>query len=91
MSDAKTMNATTPSQEAVATLNQRFDFASYAETRQFLDQLADLSKREDYYPNINFGKTYANVSIDSEGQAVLRERNSGFIGEMRALVASASV
>lgn len=92
MSDAKTVNADmTASQEPIAALNQRFDFASYAETRQFLDQLADLSKREDYYPNINFGKTYANVSIDGEGQAVLRERNSGFISEMHALVTSTGV
>ena len=92
MSDAKVINGdTSVSGEIVATLNQRFDFASYAETRQFLDQLADLSKREGYYPNINFGKTYANVSIDGEGQAVLHERNSSFIAEMHALVTSVSI
>ncbi|NOT17850.1 MAG: hypothetical protein HOP20_07275 [Sulfuriferula sp.] len=71
------------------TMNKRFDFNSYAETRQFLDELAALSKREDYYPNINFGKTYANVSIDGEGLAVLNERNSNFIVEMHALVPTA--
>ncbi|ARU30772.1 hypothetical protein CAP31_03150 [Sulfuriferula sp. AH1] len=89
MSDAKIINADAAAgQKPVAALNQRFDFASYAETRRFLDQLADLSKREDYYPNINFGKTYANVSIDGEGQAVLRERNSSFISDMHALASA---
>ena len=56
-----------------------------------MDQLADLSKREGYYPDINFGKTYANVSIDSEGQAALRERNSSFVDDMQALITPAGV
>lgn len=92
MSDVKTMNVdTVVSSEPVATLTRRFEFANYAETRQFMDQLADLSKREGYYPDINFGKTYANVSIDSEGQAALRERNSSFVDDMQALVTPAGV
>ena len=92
MSDAKVMNVEAAAgQEPAATLNQRFDFASYAQTRQFLDDLANLSKREDYYPNINFGKTYVNVSIDGEGQAELRERSSSFIDDMHALFTPAGV
>ncbi len=69
-------------------LNWRFDFKIYDETRRFLDQLADLSKREDYYPNINFGKTYVNVSIDAEGQIELGAREAAFIQEMKAYAAS---
>lgn len=65
-------------------LNWRFEFASYAATRDFLDLLADLSKRDGYYPNINFGKTYVNVSIDAEGQAELGERATSFVDEMKA-------
>jgi len=72
-------------QERVPQFNQRFDFGSYAETRDFLDRLADLSKRENYYPNISFGKTYVNVSIDGEDQTALNERKSTFISEMKAL------
>jgi 4a-hydroxytetrahydrobiopterin dehydratase len=75
-------------QERQPPLNRRFDFGSYAETRQFLDQLADLSKREDYYPNVSFGKNYANISIDGEGQVALSERKSTFITEMEALAAA---
>lgn len=86
MSDINEMNAVVPSsQERVPTFNQRFDFDSYAETRRFLDDLAELSKREAYYPDVSFGKTFANICIDGEGQAVLRERNSTFIVDMQAL------
>ena len=92
MIDANDLNAgAAASQERVAPFNQRFDFGSYAETRRFLDQLADMSKREDYYPDVSFGKTYANISIDSEGQAALRERNSSFIGNMQALATQGGV
>lgn len=86
MSDVKiTGTGTDMGEEKIAPLNLRFDFVSYAETRNFLDRLAELSKREEYYPNINFGKTYVNVSIDSEGQAELRAKNSSFIDDMHAL------
>ena len=71
--------------ERVAAINQRFDFGSYAQTRQFLDQLADLSKREEYYPDVSFGKTYVNISIDGTGQAALRESGSSFISDMQEL------
>ena len=68
-------------------LNWRFEFATYGATRVFLDLLADLSKREDYYPNLNFGKTYVNVSMDAESQAALGERADAFVEEMKALAA----
>ncbi|MEY2333843.1 hypothetical protein [Acidithiobacillus ferrianus] len=72
-------------QERLLTRNWRFDFASYAETRRFLDRLADLSRREHYYPNVSFGKTYVNIGIDAEGQTALAERNSSFTSDMEAL------
>ncbi|MDA8225838.1 MAG: hypothetical protein M0T86_07970 [Betaproteobacteria bacterium] len=76
------------SQERLPALNRRFDFGAYAEMRHFLDQLADLSRREDFYPNVSFGKTYANISIEAADQARLVECNSRFINEMEALAAS---
>ncbi len=65
------------------TLNWRFEFGSYGETRKFLDRLSDLSKRENFYPNINFAKTYINVSIDGEGQSELGDRTESFVQEMK--------
>lgn len=92
MSDTNDLNVTSPApQERLPTLNRRFDFDSYAETRYFLDQMADLSRREDYYPNMSFGKTYVNISIEAEGQAALTERNSSFTSEMEALAAAGKV
>ena len=76
------------SQDRLPAWNRRFDFGSYAETRQFLDQMADMSKRENFYPNVSFGKTYANIGIDAADQATLVECNSGFIREMEALAAA---
>ena len=88
MNDAQDKGAGEPAaKERVAPYNQRFDFDSYAETRQFLDDLAELPKREAYYPDVSFGKTYVNVSIDNDGQTALRERNSTFIADMQALTA----
>ena len=85
-SEIKSPDITTP-EERPSTLNWRFEFATYGATRDFLDLLADLSKREDYYPNINFGKTYVNVSMDAEGQASLGARADAFIEEMKAFAA----
>lgn len=75
--------------ERVAPFNQRFNFGSYGQTRQFLDQLADLSKREEYYPDVSFGKTYVNISIDSSGQTALLESYSSFILDMQELATQA--
>ena len=80
--DANT-NATTPTARKPV-LSWRFEFGGYGETRLFLDRLADLSSREDYYPNVSFGKTYVNVSIDAEGQTQLGARAAAFIEEIKA-------
>ena len=76
------MNAATPGRQPA--LHWRFEFSSYGETRHFLDLLADLSKRENFYPSINFGKTYVNVSIDAEDQTQLGIRAAVFVEEMKA-------
>ncbi|MBW8072483.1 MAG: hypothetical protein GJU77_02195 [Ferrovum sp.] len=75
----------TTSEARKPVLNRRFDFGSYAEAKSFLDKLAGLSKREDYYPNLSFGRTYVIVSIDAVGWAALASRESTFISEMEAL------
>ena len=80
--DADTDGATPAPRKPV--LSWRFEFGGYGETRRFLDRLADLSKREDYYPNVSFGKTYVNVSIDGEGQTELGAREAAFVEEMKA-------
>lgn len=67
--------------------NWRFEFSDYAHTRRFLDRLAELSKSEDFYPNINFGRTYANISIDDEGRLALGQREAAFVEAMQTCAA----
>lgn len=51
-------------------LTRRFEFASYAGTRDFLDALAQLSERTGRYPDLNFGRTHVSVSIAAPGDAL---------------------
>jgi pterin-4a-carbinolamine dehydratase len=44
-------------------LFRRFQFASYRETRAFLDRLAALSEETGLYPDLGFGPTHANVTV----------------------------
>ena len=44
-------------------LEKRFEFESYEETRDFLDALGDFCEKVDRFPDISFGKTYANITI----------------------------
>ena len=44
-------------------LEKRFEFESYEKTRDFLDALGDLSEKVSRFPDISFGKTYANITI----------------------------
>lgn len=48
------------------TMTRSFEFDSYDSTRQFLDDLADLSEETGYYPNLNFNRTQVNISIQSD-------------------------
>jgi 4a-hydroxytetrahydrobiopterin dehydratase len=67
-------------------LTRRFNFSSYSETRQFLDQLADLSEREGYYPNLSFGKTYVVVSITPQVNRIgLEEEEYAFATQVDVL------
>jgi len=44
-------------------LEKRFEFESYDKTRDFLDALGDFSEKINRFPDISFGKTYANITI----------------------------
>jgi len=55
-------------------LFRRFEFARYGEIRDFLDALAAVSEETGMHPqNINFGKTYVNVTLEAADGAVLGE------------------
>jgi len=44
-------------------LFRRFQFASYRDTRAFLERLAGLSKETGLYPDLGFGTTHVNVTV----------------------------
>ena len=44
-------------------LEKRFEFESYEKNRDFLDDLGDFCEKLNRYPDISFGKTYANITI----------------------------
>ena len=44
-------------------LEKRFEFDSYEKTRDFLDDLGDFCEKVSRFPDISFGKTYANITI----------------------------
>jgi 4a-hydroxytetrahydrobiopterin dehydratase len=54
-------------------LSRRFEFANYAETRRFLDEVAKVSEEAQHYPNLSFGKTYVSVTIDADGKKISPE------------------
>lgn len=54
-----------------ARLEARLEFPDYTSTRDFLDRLTELSEREGHYPNLSFGRTYVNITLDTgEGEEV---------------------
>lgn len=53
-------------QERQGILTRRFEFASYPETRAFLDRMTGLSEKTGRFPDLNFSKTHVNVSIASD-------------------------
>ena len=75
-----------------ARLERRIEFDDYEQTRQFLEQAAELSEKVGYYPDMSFGRTYVSVTIypqDDEEQISTELFN--FASEMDKLVDGAKV
>ncbi len=56
----------------------RFQFPGYGATRAFLDALAELSKQEDYYPDLSFGVNYVNVTVHARNGEQLEHKDFEF-------------
>lgn len=66
-------------------LHRRFPFSDYAETRAFLDRLAALSKETGYYPDISFGKAYANVTVHARDRTAIGAQDLEFARRVNEL------
>ncbi len=58
-------------------LEKRFEFETYEKTRDFLDRLGEYSERVNRFPDISFGKTYANITLRPDS-----EEKEALIGEL---------
>jgi len=47
-------------------LERRFEFESYSATRDFLDRLGDHCEAVKRFPDMNFGRTYVNITLRPE-------------------------
>ena len=62
-----------------ARLERRYEFENYLALRDFLDCAAELSEREDLYPDMGFGRNYVNITIHAdEGSASLDSKKHRF-------------
>ena len=62
-----------------ARLERRYTFRDYPALRKFLDLAAELSEREDLYPDMGFGRDYVNLTIHAgEGEARPGEQQHRF-------------
>jgi pterin-4a-carbinolamine dehydratase len=60
-------------------LEKRYEFPDYETLRDFLDRAAELSEREDLYPDMGFGKDYVNITIHTaEGSEELEDAQKQF-------------
>ncbi len=71
-------------------LFRRYEFASYEETRAFLDRLAALSETTGLYPDLGFGKTYVNVTIHGEAGAMPGAASVAFASHVTELAEGAN-
>ncbi len=62
------INAEWKVQKRAQLMSRRYDFASYDDMRDFLDELETLSENETYYPDLTFSRSHVNVSIKARGE-----------------------
>lgn len=74
-----------PGRGKAAHLIKRFSFERYGQTRDFLDRVAELAEGEGYHPNISFGTTYVNITIDARNGERLEAEDVAFALEIDRL------
>ncbi|WP_018861823.1 4a-hydroxytetrahydrobiopterin dehydratase [Thioalkalivibrio sp. ALJ3] len=67
-----------PGKGSSATISKQFTFDRYGITREFLDRVAELSEEDGYHPNISFGTTYVNITIDARDGDQIGEADQRF-------------
>lgn len=67
-------------------LECRVEFSDYDETRDFLDRAAELSEKQDYYPDMSFGRTHVSITLSPlDDSGVISEALKHYAGLMDEL------
>ena len=67
-------------------LEKRYEFPDYATLRDFLDLAAELSEKEDLYPDMGFAKDYVNITIHlDDGEEAISEGQRRFAQQLDEL------
>jgi len=67
-------------------LERQYKFDSYDDLRDFLDSAAELSEKEDYFPDMGFGRDYVNITIYvDEGEEELSPKHHQFAKQLDEL------
>ena len=70
-----------------ARLERRYQFQDYNTLRDFLDRAAELSERENLYPDMGFGRDYVNITIHAEeGKTELGNSQHRFAEQLDELI-----
>jgi pterin-4a-carbinolamine dehydratase len=76
--------------ERPPSLFRRYEFASYRDTRAFLDGLAGLSNETGLFPDLGFGRTHVNVTLYGVEGGVPGEAEFDFAHRAAALADAAA-
>jgi len=80
------MSAEWKERKRPARLEKKYLFEDYEDLRDFLDRAADLSEREEYYPDMGFGRDYVNITIHAdEGEEELSPKQHQFAQQLDEL------
>ena len=67
-------------------LEKRYEFPDYTTLRDFLDLAAELSEKEDLYPDMGFAKDYVNITIHlDDGEEAISDNQHRFAQQLDAL------
>lgn len=86
MSDALPLPEGWKPVERPPSLFRRFEFASYSETRIFLDRLAALSAQTGLYPDLGFSTKHVNVTLHAPEGGLAGASEIDFASQASALV-----
>ncbi|MCH9646361.1 MAG: 4a-hydroxytetrahydrobiopterin dehydratase [Proteobacteria bacterium] len=76
-------------QKRALLMTKRFDYASYDDMRDFLDDLQELSEEDGFYPDLTFSRVHVNVSIKSREEAQFSEVDFDFAKKVDLLAKNA--